>query len=75
MVHCRVSRWQDDADRVWDRFTFTHPVELADVVTVRDALLAVLPAGARVEVYHRHRDVVATATVGVELIKRMKEAA
>lgn len=42
--------------QVLSQFTFTAPVELADCVTVRNALLGALP-GYKVGVWHRYTQV------------------
>ena len=60
-------------DEVLAGVDFTHPVELADVVDVHARIRARLPAEARLESYHRHRDVIFEARLGEDLIRRTKE--
>lgn len=62
-----------DADDIVDRFDFTPPVEVADCRAVRDALKSALPEGARIEVYHRHADVVIDVRHDGQQYKRTKK--
>lgn len=45
-------------DQHLEGLEFTNPVGLEDVTTVHEALLAILPAGIRLESYHRRTVVV-----------------
>ena len=51
-------------DAVLDQVEFTRPVELADVVAVRDAVAANLPPGASIDACHHFHDVVFEIWIG-----------
>ncbi len=56
-----IGRLVNTIHSVTDHLTPTHPVDVADCITIRDLVAARLPAGYRVEVYHRIREVIVEA--------------
>lgn len=63
----------DEIDAVVERFGFTAPIELDDVMVARAELLKVLPPDIGVEIFHRNTEVTVLVRAGDRVLyKRTK---